>query len=64
LKAVGASLSLAANAIKGLQRIGVAEEVIFSGHQLRRFVVPDSKGKSISEADSEALSQKTKALMA
>ncbi|MCC9137073.1 FAD-dependent monooxygenase [Pontibacter silvestris] len=58
LKPVGAGVGLAANAIQGLERLGVAEEVISRGKQLTALVTFDEKDKVISNFDTKALSQK------
>ncbi len=58
IKPLGAGLLLAANAIHGLQRLGVADKVVNAGHQLRKFSVLDRQGKVLSELDSHTLDQK------
>ena len=58
IKALGAGLLLAANAMKGFERIGIADKIIPAGQQLSQFAILDQQGKSISEADSEALSER------
>lgn len=58
IKALGAGLLLAANAIKGFEHIGIAEKIIPAGQQLSQFAILDQQGKSISEADSKALSNR------
>ncbi len=57
IKPLGAGLLLAANAIRGLQRIGVADKVVNAGHQVRKFSLLDTKGKTISELDSHILNE-------
>lgn len=58
LKPVGAGVGLAANAIQGLQRLGVAEEVIARGKQLEALVIFDECYKVISNFDTRPLSQR------
>lgn len=58
IKALGAGLLLAANAMKGFERIGIADIIIPAGQQLSQFAILDQQGKSISEADSKALSER------
>ncbi|WP_242920942.1 FAD-dependent monooxygenase [Pontibacter liquoris] len=58
LKPVGAGVGLAANAIQGLQRLGVAEEVVARGKQLTSLVMFDAAGKVISNMDTQPLSSK------
>ena len=58
IKALGAGLLLAANAMKGFKRIGIADKIIPAGQQLSQFNILDQQGKSISEADSKALSER------
>ena len=58
IKALGAGLALAANAIQGLQYLGLADKVIPLGEQLSHFAILDERGKVISETDSTALSRK------
>ncbi|WP_205503129.1 FAD-dependent monooxygenase [Rufibacter psychrotolerans] len=55
---VGAGLALAANAIKGFQRLGIAEEVIAEGNCLDGFHIIDQDGKLINRTDSRAISAK------
>ncbi|MFC6999489.1 FAD-dependent monooxygenase [Rufibacter roseus] len=55
---VGAGLALAANAIKGFLRLGIAEEVISKGNCLNGFHIFDANGKLINRTDSRAMSQK------
>ena len=58
LKAVGAGVGLAANAIQGLARLGVVEDVVARGKQLEALVMFDEKGKVISNFDTQPLSRK------
>ena len=58
IKTLGAGLLLAANAMKGFERIGIADKIIPAGQQLSQFSILDQQGKSISEADSKALSER------
>jgi len=58
IKALGAGLVLAANAIKALERIGIADKVIPAGQLLDTFSVLDQKGLPITVADSRELSDR------
>ncbi|QHL86609.1 NAD(P)-binding protein [Nibribacter ruber] len=55
---VGAGLALAANAIKGLQRLGIAQGIIARGQCLDGFHIFDEKGRLINRTDSRAMSAK------
>ncbi len=57
VKAVGAGLALAANAMKGFRRLGIADEIIQKGRILPSFTLYDQAGKSINTTDRSALSQ-------
>jgi len=57
IKAVGAGLVLAGNAIKAFQRLGIADEVIKLGLLLPSFTIYDQKGKSISKIDSKVINE-------
>lgn len=58
LKAVGAGVGLAANAMQGLARLGVAEEVVARGKQLEALVMFDEKGDTIRNLDTRPLNRK------
>lgn len=58
VKAVGAGLALAANAIKGFERLGIAEKVVAAGQELITFSILDQHGRPITVADSRALNEK------
>lgn len=58
IKAVGAGLALAANAMMALRQIGVAEEVIQEGRELVAFSIYDQKGKLISRTDTDPANSK------
>ncbi|GAA4433954.1 FAD-dependent monooxygenase [Pontibacter saemangeumensis] len=58
LRAVGAGVGLAANAMQGLARLGVAEEVVARGKQLEALVMYDGKGRVIRNLDTRPLSRK------
>lgn len=55
IKAVGAGLALAANAIQALERIGIADKVIPAGQALDTFSILDPKGRPINLVDTRAL---------
>lgn len=58
IKAVGAGLTLAANAIKALEYLGIADCVIPAGQQLNTFSILDQLGRPITVADSRAWTQR------
>jgi len=57
IKALGAGLVLAANAIKALERIGIADKVIPAGQLLDTFSILEQNGRPITVADSQVLSE-------
>lgn len=56
IKAVGAGISLAGNAMRALKKLGVDEEVKRKGHLISSMIIEDDKGKRISIMDAEKLS--------
>lgn len=58
LRGLGAGVGLTANAIQGLERLGVAEEVKARGQQIEAFVIYDENGKVISTLDTRPLGSK------
>lgn len=58
LKPVGAGLGLAANAIKGFDRLGIKDQVIKRGRVLPSFTIMDEGGKTITQTDSGKVSTK------
>jgi 2-polyprenyl-6-methoxyphenol hydroxylase-like FAD-dependent oxidoreductase len=58
LKPVGAGVGLAANAIQGLSRLGVADEVIARGKELEALTIFDEKDNIITNQDTRPLSRK------
>ncbi|TPE44902.1 FAD-dependent monooxygenase [Pontibacter mangrovi] len=58
IRGLGAGVALAANAMQGLARLGVAEEVVARGKQLEALVIFDEHGKVISNMDTRSLSNK------
>lgn len=58
IKPLGAGLVLAANAMKALEEIGIADEVIKAGKILEKINVLDDKGNTITETDSRKISAK------
>lgn len=58
IKPVGAGLVLAANAIKGYVKLGIAEKIIARGRLLPTFSILDSRGRKIAYADADAIAQK------
>ncbi|MDN4523989.1 FAD-dependent monooxygenase [Fictibacillus fluitans] len=56
IKALGAGLGIGANALKGMEKLGIAEEVIQAGHQLDGMVICDQGGKQISKVDTRVIS--------
>jgi 2-polyprenyl-6-methoxyphenol hydroxylase-like FAD-dependent oxidoreductase len=57
-KGLGAGVGLAANAMQGLTRLGVAEAVVARGKQLEALVIFDEQGKEISNMDTRPLSSR------
>ncbi len=57
-KGLGAGVGLAANAMQGLQRLGVMDEVVARGKQLNALVIFDEHGREISNMDTRRLSNK------
>lgn len=55
IKALGAGLSLAANAMMALERIGLSEQVMAIGKMLPAFAILDQRGRYISNTDSEKI---------
>jgi 2-polyprenyl-6-methoxyphenol hydroxylase-like FAD-dependent oxidoreductase len=53
IRAVGAGLALAANAMQALRQIGVSEAVIPLGRELKAFTIYDHKGKPISKTNTD-----------
>jgi 2-polyprenyl-6-methoxyphenol hydroxylase-like FAD-dependent oxidoreductase len=58
LKAIGAGLVLAANAMQGYQKLGISAEIIEKGRLAPSFIIYDQKGKVVTKTDSEANSAK------
>jgi 2-polyprenyl-6-methoxyphenol hydroxylase-like FAD-dependent oxidoreductase len=57
IKAVGAGISLAGNAMRALKKLGVDAEVKRKGHLISSMIIEDDKGKRISIMDAEKLSR-------
>lgn len=57
IKAVGAGISLAGNAMRVLKKLGVDEEVKQRGHVISSMIIQDEKGKFISVMDARKLSK-------
>jgi 2-polyprenyl-6-methoxyphenol hydroxylase-like FAD-dependent oxidoreductase len=58
IKPVGAGLVLAANAIKALRKLKIADEIIKHGRLLSSFTIYDQNGKTITKTDSKVISEK------
>ena len=58
IKAIGAGLVLAANAIKAFQKLDISDEVIKCGRLIPSFTLYDQKGKPITKTDSKAIGEK------
>ncbi len=58
IKPLGAGLLLAANAVKAYQRLGIAEKIVERGRLLPTFAILDQAGRTITQADAAAISQK------
>ncbi|MEJ8801093.1 FAD-dependent monooxygenase [Pontibacter sp. H249] len=57
-RGLGAGVGLAANAMQGLARLGVADDVVARGKQLEALVIFDEHGRVISNMDTRPLSSK------
>jgi 2-polyprenyl-6-methoxyphenol hydroxylase-like FAD-dependent oxidoreductase len=57
-RGLGAGVGLAANAMQGLQRLGVMDDVVAKGKQLDALVIFDEHGHEISNMDTRPLSSK------
>lgn len=57
IKAVGAGITLAGNAMRVLKNIGIADEVKKRGQLIHSMIIEDEKGKQISVMDAERLSR-------
>lgn len=57
IKAVGAGIVLAANAMQGLQKLGIADTIIEAGRVLDAFTIYDDKGRVITHTDCKALNE-------
>jgi 2-polyprenyl-6-methoxyphenol hydroxylase-like FAD-dependent oxidoreductase len=57
IKAVGAGITLAGNAMRVLRKIGIGDEVKKRGHLISSMFIEDEKGKRISVMDAEKLSR-------
>lgn len=55
---LGAGLLLAANAVRGFQKIGIAEKIVSRGRLLPAFSIFDDQGKTITSADATRIGQK------
>ena len=58
LKALGAGISLAANAMKAFAEIGIDHDILGSGRVLKKLLIKDERGKVLTETDAEQLSRK------
>jgi 2-polyprenyl-6-methoxyphenol hydroxylase-like FAD-dependent oxidoreductase len=58
IKAVGAGISLAGNAMQVLKKLGVDKEVKQNGHSISSMIIQNERGKFISLMDAEKLSAK------
>lgn len=58
IKPLGAGIVLAANAMKALHKIGIADDIIAKGRQLSAFCIYEKNGRLINRTDSTAMSAK------
>ncbi|WP_247234602.1 FAD-dependent monooxygenase [Telluribacter sp. SYSU D00476] len=58
IKAVGAGIGLAANAMKGFQKLGIDHAIMQEGRLLDALVIKDERGRQITKTDTLASSQK------
>lgn len=54
-KTVGAGITLASNAMKAFTEIGIAEDIMKAGKEIKAMAIKDDKGKVISFTDAEKL---------
>lgn len=57
IRPLGAGISLSANAIKALDRLGIREQVTGKGRFLEAFTIYDEAGRTITRTDTRALSR-------
>ena len=57
IKAVGAGITLAGNAMRALGKLGISNDVKKHGHLISAMIIQDEKGKVISVMDAEKLSR-------
>lgn len=60
IKAIGAGLALAANAMTAYKRLGIIEDVIAIGELVTNITINDYKGKVITKMDTKNLTEKYK----
>jgi 2-polyprenyl-6-methoxyphenol hydroxylase-like FAD-dependent oxidoreductase len=58
IKALGAGIVLAANAMKALQAIDMERAVLTAGRELRRFAIKDARGFYLNTTEAERINQK------
>lgn len=58
IKALGAGITLAGNAMNVMEKLGLAEAIKYRGHLLRSLIIQDSSGKLISKMETEPFRKK------
>ena len=58
IKAIGAGLILAANAMQGYQKLGISAEIIKKGRLATSFIIYDQNGRIVTKTDSQANTEK------
>ncbi|RAV97741.1 FAD-dependent monooxygenase [Pseudochryseolinea flava] len=58
IKPLGAGIMLAANAIKALSEIGIAENIIAKGKVLQKLIIKDNHGKVLNETSSDSIRER------
>ena len=58
IKALGAGLVLAANAMQAYKKIGISAEIIEKGRLVPAFIIYDQEGKVVTKTDSQANTEK------
>lgn len=58
IKAAGAGLVLAANAMQAFQKLGIAQAVMAEGRLLDAFIIKDEKGRTITQTNTLATSER------
>lgn len=58
IRPVGAGLGLAANAMKAFRHLGIHDDIVAAGRQLKKFTIYDERGRAITTTSTEKLDEK------